>query len=370
MRKNAPTAYLCENKFEEVESILIREHLIARIISRDEIPELDRPYNQLSQYIGTVIAHECRFRGIGQCIEFCLIDTSYVGALSFRSGVGGVIILTMGCLALSYCTAVSLLSTEPIIEKVGLNIPVALTEQDYLSFERDGRGFPLIREIDENQDHVMLELSRLTCAAVVLHEISHIINGHLHLVELHPELSRNSAVRQALEHDADCYSIVGLNNFTIFLKNRGAAVVEHPVERVLLCSAAAAIGFSSMGRQMIHPDQSWSQVSASHPPEPRRIASILGVGAEILLRMGLPFDESFRMAAELNILIVDAARLAFGHDKVDILTVKNEMDRRVEYLEEISQTWAKIRPILEPLKIGKGLLAPAVAGAASMISPL
>ena len=358
MKHNAPIAYLRESQFYIVENVLLRKGQIARVIPGSEVPALAPPIAYLAKYIGIVVASERRLRGIGRRIGFCVVDCEELLAFCFINNDNGFIVISRGFLALAVGTSACLLSTEPFVRRSHLNIPILLTEENYKTYPRDENGYPIIENFEENTLFPMLFLAALSAAAIVLHEIAHFVNGHLSLRERQPEVFKSSIIRQAIEYDADCYAVTGLENFMLHMKRRGITVIDHPVARIELISIAAAIAFCSMGRQMVCPDDGWRQSESSHPPEPRRLASMIGIGGELLHRRGLPFDESFKRAGENTVMTVNAARLAFNHEKIDREAEIKELDARHEYLGDLIEGWAQVRPLLEPLKIGLGKLAP------------
>lgn len=358
MKAGSPLSYLPDNRFSLVEERFYRRTRSGRIIPGDEINDLEPVIAALIHYIGLALTIESRYRKIEK-IKFCIYDLDHFDALGFAHAQSGIVIISLGTIRYCYNLAYALAATSEIADTYGLFAKSEINHENFQRLFRYDGGLPEL-SFNEKRLQVAYKLAGLALAGIAFHEAAHIINGHSRYLDENNEAD-NVRLIQALEYDADCYTVPALVNLTRTINARGGSkLITDYGQIVEVSSFAAAMPFAIAGCEGLLVSDGFDPEKNKHPPYSRRCWSVFGVGQEMLVRAKCPRDVAADSMTALQMRLIRATALVMGSE-LKILNSKfiSEIESRLTSLGEFKDIWAEIRPRLAPFKIGIGSLAPA-----------
>jgi hypothetical protein len=211
---------------------------------------------------------------------------------------------------------------------------------------------------------------------LLLHELGHIRNGHLHFLpfgtgamrilaeaEAKPPDNRSMLAEHTLENDADSHAVVhGVNaTFQLASTKPGSDPLdvlydtpEHTLHAYLLPAYAV---LRSLGSPDWSPDTVWK---SSHPPLAIRQFLLTQLASAQVARPGFNFaspDRPFEIARDIMLEVEQGILLLTGVERgLSDFAAAMEYWRRT-YGRQITEFWITAHPRLDKLKLG-GRLAP------------
>ncbi len=216
-------------------------------------------------------------------------------------------------------------------------------------------------------------LGEAAMMGLMLHELGHILHGHLGLLSTSAAIFSESAAevpprqdewltRQTLEFDADCFAAAQI--IRIFSEGRVLPPTIGPLVPTQAASVKIAVTAMHLMHRSFDDGETWDPTvigaSRLHPPARLRMMLVREVGLRAIdrwLRVP-PADAIWEFYAQPMVAVEQSFAL-LGR-RVDWLKTAEaeEVDLRA-YLGRLLGRWAKLRPDLLRLKLGSVDLAPA-----------
>ncbi|WP_337186078.1 hypothetical protein [Phenylobacterium sp.] len=354
----------------QIEAVLIKR-MPGPIVQASDL-EGDRAGQALLMLFKSLLDMLRRRYGFTDQIRLCLVGAAcpVQNACAFRAGGAYHIALPYELVSHLYFQAELVVVCEPFQTAFDLDPAVVqITGGNARTFPRIN-GLPAIEHTP-----LAMMLGRAfgegMVLSVLLHELGHILNGHLGMMGgVGQALEEQAALdnpdlrvtRQTLEFDADCFAAV--QTLDMFAHGYGIPPLLAP-----LCSSrdvATRIGVAVVNLMFRSFDTggAWTPdalvTASSHPPARMRSALAREVLAAAVCRALGVTPES----AALNYLLppmlaIEESQLFISHETEWVSTLEAQSHDAALYLSRVLRRWARIRPRLTQYKIGSQGLAPA-----------
>lgn len=367
--------YLAEERHQEIENPLIKAGLVGRIIPESEVVQVHILCG-FAETANANIARVSRQNGVKEHIQFVFIDSEVPNAIALAQGSDINCICISTAFFTNLITSFSNLAASPYFQRIWSGQIVQPIPGPFHRSRREALRWVFFEGPLNPPNDMGFALSQIAFNFIVLHELGHIINGHLrsgvlngmsiteHLTEPEKDLL---LTRRTLEMDADCFAIQECINLCYIIAERGS---DHWIGRLyvkdfetafltlsacvttIICSFDA--NYSGRAGRFAH---------RSHPPAYIRqwicgAAAMTVCEKRVALGNGpapIDFENLWSSgAAGVHLAISDLGRCAFDRKE------HKKWHRAVKVHDTANlKRWAKLRPILEQAKFGTHSLAKA-----------
>lgn len=369
--------YVPDNSLGPVESLLLERGICGRVFTVDELTAFSHFDALLCGTIGRIIAFAQEFYRVSASIRVCLVeldDTENAFASLLKSGEYVIVFFT-GLFGRVARYSLQMVRTKPIVDLLALKTIASLIDRDNKKeFSRMPDGLPKLDGLGNTDFENAFPLATGMVCATAMHEVAHVVNGHLLLISklASGELAESKEVWldreriktiEALEFDADCLSVSGLIAFLGGGKDipeafRDYVATRDSVFRFTLLSSSAIFLYDDL---FFSRDLSWATVPSSHSTARLRSLTVIATLARVLKdRHGYEAERAFDLLMPVHMAIMACSVLLRDTPTDDASSIlERENKAHDAYRERILGRWAKLRPLLEPLKLSRGKLAPA-----------
>jgi len=356
----ASSLYLPAERFAEIENILIRRKLSGRIIPTEEIPDIRTSatdindlFNESVEWVKYIISRYAVRAGMLRPLYFCLLQSKTVNAFATKLGSESYcVVISARLLEFLFNVSTVYLVCEPMVALFGLPKELAfLTLENCGSVPRRSSGWP---------EGANYSLARATArgmnlgvvSAVLHHELGHIANGHLDLLQEGCDDLTPVELRQVLEYDADCVAVC--QTLLTFAEGdsvprRALPFLSDQTNRFRFAYVSVYLMYRAMAMEHnLHAD--WKEIHAHMPHEHRTFFLTYALGAFIQRIWGLSFDYVENSVVDPTGVAVELSSTMLERDTRLAQAAETYRGEMAEYNNEQLRRWRIVQPLLQKLK--------------------
>lgn len=370
--------YLPIAEFSKIERLLEKSKIVGKILTEDDA--VDRPsYESISQICDRLITIVRKSHNIFEEIRFVLVDSPTNNALALYRGSLNCVVISLGYMVTMGLSIDFLLTSKNFqkIWKLDEEFEKILSVGSISRQEGIRKVFFEYRELEDDEDrsYKMMALSQFCIEFIMLHELGHIVNGHLRSGVLSTGYIGESDAHfdediylnsRCIEFDADCFAVQLCLRLAVFRPEMSDPKwVGYPLAQkvdlsVLSMLAAISIVIFSMESNYVGPPGVFHD--KTHPPAVLRNWTALRTAIAVLNKIQEDFGLiEFNITdvvtrAHVGVFLAISELSGCGLDYAD-LEIWDDVAKEHETLN--LKRWAKLRPKLAMAKFGTHNLAPA-----------